>query len=194
MRQFSDSLFALLVVQVVHLCDTVAQWLALPAHSKKVVCSFPTLGPFCVEFVCSVCFVCYALWLPPTVHKLLRKKKKVRSTAKLEIVYRCKCEATADPSDPEHRNKRQWKHTGVTVVLLSCCKDDTSLQRKPERLQEQHSPVEPITFLHYQVDTGFLLVPSMTHWPVARVSPQCVHSQSAASEGATASHALLFLY
>lgn len=79
----------------------------------------------------------------------------------------------------------------ITVVLLSCCKDGTRLQHKLERLQEQHSHLEPITFLHYQAETGFLLVPSMTHRPVARVSPQRVHSQSAAGGGVSALHALL---
>ncbi|KAF7642028.1 hypothetical protein LDENG_00266000, partial [Lucifuga dentata] len=46
---------------------TVAQWLALLPHSKKVLGSIP--GSFCVEFACSPC-VCVGslrvLRLPPT--------------------------------------------------------------------------------------------------------------------------------
>ncbi|KAG5849616.1 hypothetical protein ANANG_G00112830 [Anguilla anguilla] len=33
--------------------DTVAQWLALSPHSKKVVGLNLGLGPFCAEFACS---------------------------------------------------------------------------------------------------------------------------------------------
>ena len=56
---------------------TVAQWLALLPHSKKVLGSFPAQpGPFCVEFACSprVCVgFLRVLRFPPTSKDMHRQ-------------------------------------------------------------------------------------------------------------------------
>ena len=85
--------FHLLVVFMVVEC-TVAQWLALLPHSKKVLGSFPAQpGPFCVEFACSprVCVgFLRVLRFPPTSKDMHRQCTMYMCTAYEVIV--CKLE------------------------------------------------------------------------------------------------------
>ena len=66
--------------RILNLGGTVAQWLALLPHSKKVLGSNPSWdpGPFCVEFACSprVCvgFLRVSGFLPPSKDMYVRAR------------------------------------------------------------------------------------------------------------------------
>ena len=80
-KEVSEGFEAILIRLFVHgnriRGGTVAQWLALLPHSKKVLGSFPAQpGPFCVEFACSprVCVgFLRVLRFPPTSKDMHRQ-------------------------------------------------------------------------------------------------------------------------